>query len=248
MMNMKQYSNKGFTLIELLVASTLITLVMASVYTLFYSTIRAWRHVERGYNVHEEGRTAVALMRRELTNLISDAAHLAEGERGNLTVFLVAEPFDTELPEGRHVMRVRYEYDPSRQALVRAEALVDGALPRSPGPNGEVLHASQIPVRAEQSWVIAEHVQDFSMRFHWMPRPEPPRDPFNPPQRIAPLVVDRHLGQWDLGLPQALELRMTLHPPELDGRSYTVNTMIPLRAREMPWTERVLRDRMGGTG
>lgn len=47
----------GFTLVELLVASLLMSIVMAGVYTLFYSTIGTWRAVDSGYDL--PGRRAI---------------------------------------------------------------------------------------------------------------------------------------------------------------------------------------------
>ncbi len=42
----------GFTLVELIVASTLLTIVLAGVYTTFSSSVRVWRSGESNYHTY----------------------------------------------------------------------------------------------------------------------------------------------------------------------------------------------------
>lgn len=210
-------TNQGFTLAELLVAATLMSLVMASVYTLFYSTIRTWRHGEGGFDNHLNARTALAVLGHELENLMDEAGYLMEGDDNTLTMIVVAEPFDVEDTEGRHMMQVEYSFNRTGHRLEREEALVEMALPNIP-PGEEPIDRGKIKLKRKREFTLAENVRDFELRYIWVPAPEK-RDQNQPPTPVTPFVVDKHEDKW--GLPQAIEARLTVFDPEDKDREYT---------------------------
>lgn len=215
---MNHYQSKqGFTLAELLVAATLMSLVMASVYTLFYSTIRTWRHGEGGFDNHLNARSALSVLGHELENLMDEAGYLMEGDDHTLTMIVVAEPFDVEDTEGRHMMQVEYSFNRTGHRLEREEALVEMALPNIP-PGEEPIDRGKIKLKRKREFTLAENVRDFELRYIWVPAPER-RDPNQPPPSVTPLVVDKHEEKW--GLPQAIEAHLTVFDPEDKDREYT---------------------------
>lgn len=216
-MNPDHTKQRGFTLAELLVAATLMSLVMASVYTLFYSTIRTWRHGEGGFDNHLNARTALSVLGRELENIVDEAGYLMEGDDRTLTMIVVSEPFDIEKTEGRHMMQVEYKFNRTGHRLEREEALVELSLPNIP-PGQEPVNRGKIKLRRKREFTLAENVRDFELRYIWTPAPEQ-RDLNQPPEPVTPLVVDKHETKW--GLPQAIEARLTVFDPEDKDREYT---------------------------
>lgn len=210
-------SKQGFTLAELLVAATLMSLVMASVYTLFYSTIRTWRHGEGGFDNHLNARTALSVLGHELENLVDEAGYLMEGENDSITMIVVSEPFYVEKTEGRHMMQVEYSFNRTGHRLERKEALIVKALPNIP-PGDVPVDRTKIDIkRPKREFTLAENVRDFELRYIWVPAPE--RRPLEePPPPVTPLVVDQHKTKW--GLPQAIEARLTVFDPEDKDREY----------------------------
>lgn len=235
-------SRSGFTLTELLVASVLLSVVMASVYTLFYAVLVPWRSVEQDYDAYREARNAMSLIEREVHNAAPAAAHLFEGEKDEVTMFLVSEPLDVEKSEGRHLLRVRYRFNSAAGELIREEALVTTPLPNAPPP-GKKLDRTRVKVKQKRDFVVATNVEEFSVRYVWLPAP-PPRKPTEPPQEIKPVYGTKHKEGW--GYPQGVEFTLTLSDPEKKGEKKTVTKMLPIPyARQALLPMKQLAERLG---
>ena len=239
--------NAGFTLMEVMIASLLISVVMGAVYTLFHSTLVTWRTIERGYDAHKEGRDFIALLQREMHNVLPSAGHLFSGEATELTMFVAAEPVDVSEAAGRHLMQVRYRYNQNRNEIIREEALVQEALPKPPEDPYSPVDRSRIRVGAERTFVVAEQVKSFRISYVWIPRPKiEDRHPLEPPVRIPPLLVREHRDAWHLGYPDAVKLELTLQDPERPDMLYEVEAHAPIRLQGHRWLREELSERSGG--
>jgi len=195
----------GFTLVEVLVATVLLSVVMAAVYTLFYSVIHSWRSMENDGGAHRKARNTLALLQRDYDNLFVPAGHLMEGTADSLTIYVMATPWqETEMP-GPQLLRVRYRFDPDRGELEREEALVETPLPkeiRNPG-SFDVAHVNAGP---PERYVVARGLTAFTFRYVWVP--EPSHDEWREaPVPVEPLAASRHALRW--GLPQALDIQLS---------------------------------------
>lgn len=232
---------RGFTLVELLVATLLLTIVMGSVYTMFYAVLVPWRAVEQDYDAYRETRNAMTLLEREVNNLLPTAAFLFEGEKDEITLFLVTEPMDVEKTEGRHLMRVRYRFKKSAGELIREEALVTSPLPMQP-PEGGKFDRTRVKVEKEVEHVLSTNVEDFAIRYVWLPAPEI-RTPEVPPTPIVPVYAKKHEQKW--GYPQGLELTLTLRDPEHKDATQTVSKLIAMPVPGPLLTAQQLNERLG---
>lgn len=216
-------SQKGFTLTELLVASMLISIVLSATYSLFSGSIRTWRFMEQEYNVDQRMRNVVTLFSREVESLLPSTFYLFEGTDTEITLYTLGESMNLELGEGQRLLQVRYRFDSQQKRLVREEGIIDADLPPIPMADQE-LDRSRIKVDDESEYVVANHVEDFSIRYVWMPFP-PLRDPLIQPEMIQPVYLPLNRERW--GYPQALELNISLRDQE--GKLRTTKSTIPLR-------------------
>ncbi|MBI3117439.1 MAG: prepilin-type N-terminal cleavage/methylation domain-containing protein [Candidatus Hydrogenedentes bacterium] len=239
------HDRAGFTLMEVMVASILITVVMTSVYVLFNSTITSWKTVERGYDVHKEGRNFTELFQREVNNLLPEAEHLFTGEDEELTMFVVSEPLEVDETSGKHLLRVRYRYNGGRNEVVREEALVEAALPQPTNEEDHEIDRTRVKVGHEEEYVVAENVTDFELRYLWLPLPDEPRDKLAPPAPIDPLVLAEHRELWRVGYPHAIEVRMTLQDPGDKKKHFAVKMVAQIHVHPKEWTRRRLTERVG---
>jgi len=231
----------GFTLTELLVASVLISVVMASVYTMFWSVIGPWRAVEQDYDTYRDSRNILTLIEREMNNFVPNAAHLFEGSDDEVTLYAVSEPMDVEKAEGRHLMQVQYRFKKAAGEIVREEAQVISPLPTLP-PAGKELDRQRIRLKNKEEFLVASHVEDFSIRYVWLPLPEL-RKPEIPPTPILPVHARRHKERW--GLPQGIEITLKLQDPDTKGAFHTIVKTIPFRAPNAFLTRKQLDERIG---
>lgn len=218
--------NKGFTLTELLVATLLISVVMSSVYTLFYSSIQTWRTTQDGFDAQHDAMDALTIMQREINNYIARAGFLMQGDSDELTLFVVAEPMNVEEAEGRHLMRVRYRHKRNTKELIREEALAESPLPRYPGLDKKVNWRNP-KFTDEEDFVIARNVRDFEVRYLWtLLAPNP--DINLPPPPVERRYESRHREKY--GLPQAIEVTLVFENPEVRGDSQAITRTFPFRA------------------
>jgi len=216
----------GFTLIELLVATTLLSIVMSSVYTLTHASLRTWNLAEGGVDLYLEARNAVTLFSHEYNNIVGRASHLFEGDEKEIIMFVLAQPMDLDEGEGRRLMRVIYSYNRNKNTIEREEALVETALPKRPTGTDEI-DRSRIKLSRGYKSVIADNVVDFKITYIWVPVP-PDRPPEEPPVEVSPVYQERHQTLW--GLPQGIELELKFRDPDLEDQEYDVKVTLPMQA------------------
>lgn len=222
-MTQLNHHNKGFTLLELLVATVLLSLVMSAIYTLFHTTIGTWRGVEERFTPYPDARNTLGMIQREYENYVWPVAHLMEGRQNEVTLFVVSEPMDVGRAEGRHVMRVRYYL--SNRRLMREEALVEMALPVKP-PEGRELARERIRIGRRNAFLLADNVRSFRIGYIWVPYPDD-RDIDYPPEWMEEIMVHTHRERW--GLPQGLEIQLTLFDPKEQAEDQVFLTRIATR-------------------
>lgn len=234
-------NSNGFTLAELLVATTLLAIVMTSVYSLFNSAIGSWRSVEAGFDAHQEARAFMGLFAHEFGNITPRAGHLFEGKDDSVTLFVVSGPMNLEEGEGRRLMRVEYSYNRTKGAVTREEAFIDAPLPKLP-PEGQSVDRGRVKVGKKFEAVVAGNVTRFSLRYLWVPTREN-WDPKQPPEPVVPVIVDRNEERW--GLPQAVEVLIEVADPDGRQAPYRLVCVFPVRAGAYRRTQSDL-DRMLG--
>ena len=225
MRSSSRQAQHGFTLIELLVASILVSLVLSSVYVLFFSAIGNWRRIEAGFDAQREVRNVVSLMQREFACALPTAGHLMEGEDDEVTFFIVAPPLAVAEREGSQLLRVRYYYNRAGNEIVREEGVVETALP-PPGTEQES-ERSRVKVEDEEEFVVAANVSEFSLRYLWVPT-VPDRNLSMPPKDVEVQIAERHKLGW--GLPQGLELTIIVEAPGSGEKPYEILASLPTRA------------------
>jgi prepilin-type N-terminal cleavage/methylation domain-containing protein len=221
----RKSSSAGFTLAELLVASVLLSIVMASVYGLFHSVLGSWRAVEENFDAYKDGRNALTLLRRDIGNIMPQAARLVEGSDNEVTLYILSEPMDIQEEKGQHLLQVRYRMQGNRgsRTLVREERLAKAALPIRQGRNAEI--ASRRPKLEDNvDFVLADNVRDFSIEYIWYATKY--WDKKNPPPPPDRRTKDRHEVDW--GLPQGVSISLTLEDRENNGDPVTMTTLIPV--------------------
>jgi len=235
--------DSGFTLAELLVASMLLSIVMTAVYTLLYTTLGAWRVVNTSFNEHAQARNVMTIIQRELENVAARADFLFEGDRDELTMFVISEPMNVEESEGRHLMRVRYRFNRSRGELEREEALVETALPNRP-PFGQEVERDRVKLEDREDFVLARGVRSFRLRYIWVPL-QIRQDANQPLPPVEPVFVTRH--KENTGFPQAIEVTLSISNPE-DRRSEGMEfkSILPIHAPNQRYTEKALEERLRG--
>jgi prepilin-type N-terminal cleavage/methylation domain-containing protein len=220
--------NRGFTLVEVLVATMLISIVMTAVYTLFHSTTRSWRNLERGFDPYAAARTCFRLMERELENALAGASHLMEGDDSSLTFYAVTEPLNLEKASGRQLLKITYRQGRERSGhtVEREEARVKSAVPMW-RQNADELRHVRIRLTDKGEFTLVSHVSRFRIRYVWVPW-EPNPDPKLPPPPVAPVYLERHHMTW--GYPQGIEFTLVLQDPEDPTREYSFTEVIPIRS------------------
>lgn len=231
----------GFTLAELIVASMLLSVVMTAVYTLFHSTIGTWKAVEEEYDTYQVTRTALTRFQSDWHNVVARAAHLFEGEKDEITLFVVAEPMEIDDSEGPRLLRVRYFHRPGARELVREERRVETALPVAPPMNQE-LDRARIQLGPRKTQVVATGVQNFRIRYVWIPGVLTPRQTTPPPVE-PPVKAARHKERW--GYPQGIEVEVTLRDPKDRRRTATLTHTMPTRANNFRHTRENLEKMLG---
>ncbi|MFP4499616.1 MAG: PilW family protein [Candidatus Hydrogenedentota bacterium] len=205
-------SLRGFTLAEVLVATTLLSIVMASVYALFGSTLRTWRSAEDKFDNFQNVRVASTVIKREINNILPEGGYFFQGEGHDFEMVVVSEPFNVDDGdgEGRRLMLVRYRFNRTGQELLRQEAQVTMALPQRRRGEDKI-DRGRLKTSKEEEYVVARNVRSFDVRYVWMPVPAQ-RDPNQPPPRVRPIRADRHEEGW--GLPNGIEIKLVVEDPE----------------------------------
>jgi prepilin-type N-terminal cleavage/methylation domain-containing protein len=235
---------QGFTLAELLVATTLLSIVMSSVYFLFNTSLRSWRIVESGFDAHLEARAFMSIFSQEYGNVVLRAGHLFEGKDDTVTMFVVAQPEDLEEGQSRRLMRVEYSYNRGKNEVIREEAFVESGLPPPPPPSDkqEVKHEERMKFGKKHRTVLVNNATAFNIRYVWVPLRED-WDPKTPPEPEPPIYKDVHKPRW--GFPQAVEITLEVTNPKDPEDRYTVTSTFPLRGPMNRVTRKWLDTMMG---
>lgn len=221
---------KGFTLAELLVASTLLAIVMAAAYTAFSTQLRVWRRGEQGMEAHQDARTALTIMGRELQSTVARAAHLFEGDDDEFEFFAVVPPMDVDEGSEARVMWIRYRVAPNPDQkgdrLIREEAVVESPLPLPP-LEGETMAVSRLETGRKEKFELATRVLDFGINYYWVIPVDLSKVVGGrlPPPKLT--IVDEHEQGW--GLPQGIEIALTLADETAESGQTTFTTFVSFR-------------------
>ncbi len=224
-MSLRRHPASGFTLTEVLVASTLLSIVMTAVYTLFFSVISTWRSEENDEGLHRRARSLLTILERDYANVHGGGSHLFEGTAQELTLYVVAQPMDVASGEGRRLMRVRYRFDREAGTVTREEGLVEGMLPGA-AAGAETLKDRRVEVTDEAEFVLATGVAQFRLNYLWVQRPDSAYWQ-NRPVPVDQVSLDQHRTGW--GLPQALEVNLTLVGSDASQPPVEVSARYPTR-------------------
>ena len=231
-MDARRQAQRGFTLAELIVASTLISLVMASVYTAFNSTLRVRRMGEQNLHTYQDARTALTILAKELNCLVQGSEHLFEGEDDRFEFFAVASPMDVETGKGARVLWIQYRYSRSLKTLFREEALVKDALPLRKLEGEERIDRQRIKLGRKRKYEFVTDVLAFDVSYWWMPAGEP-QPAGEPPAPIEPVVLEENRQRW--GLPQGVRVSLTLEDVNAESGRTTFDTAVSFRGPTMPY-------------
>ncbi len=224
-MNRRSQRRSGFTLTEVLVACTLLSIVMTAVYTLFFSVISTWRSEENNEGLHRRARSLLTILERDYANVHGGGSYLFEGTSDEVTLYVVAQPMDVTLREGRRLMRVRYRFDREAGSVTREEGLVEGMLPGA-AAGGELRKERSVDVSDEVEFVLATGVAKFRFNYLWIQRPDSAYWQSRPVP-VDPVSLDQHRTGW--GLPQALEVKLTLVGSDPSHSPVEVTARYPTR-------------------
>ncbi len=217
---------QGFTLAELLVATTLLSIVMSSVYFLFNTSLKTWRTVESGFDAHLEARAFMSIFSHEYGNLVERANHLFEGKDDTITMFVIAQPENLAAGQSRRLMRVEYSYNRGKNEVIREEAFVEAGLPPRPSEAHEIKQ-ERMKLSKKHRTVLVNNATAFNIRYVWVPLREN-WDPKTPPDPVPPIYMDVHKQRW--GFPQAVEITLEVTNPKDPSDKYSVTSTFPMRA------------------
>lgn len=226
-------SESGFTLAELIVASTIVVLVMGAVYASFGTSLLLWRRGEADFAMYQEARTALALLERELQNVVPGAAPLFEGEDDELTFFAVAPPLDVSEGPGARVLRIRYRVRPNPSGpgriLTRDEANLDSEIVIDADPAGGI-DVRNIETGRDRRFDLAAGVHRFDVQYHYLRARGEAATALgvNP---LEPEVADEHVAGRPL--PRAVEVTLVMIDPGTATGETTFQALVPIRGNRL---------------
>ena len=212
---------RGFTLAELVVASTLISIVMAAVYTALSSTLRVSELGEDNLHIYQDIRNAVAALNREVNCIMSGADYLFQGKDDRFEFFAVTPPLDVEEEKGARVLWVQYRFNRSTRKVYREEANVEGPLPLM-RPGEDSVDPGRIKLGRKHKFEFVSNVRKFQVEYFWIRNVN--RKPEEPPAYIEPIVLKEQREGW--GLPKGIRVTITVEDPSAASGRTTFVTMI----------------------
>ncbi len=232
----------GFTLVELIVASTLMTIVLAGVYTTFSTSVRVWRSGESNYQTYEDARRDFGFLVRELRAIPQDARHFVNGSEDRIEFITFARPMRVENGDWERLMRVRYRLVSERRGgamtLEREEALVEGPLPMA-GQIDDLGQPLKIAMGRSYDFSLASGVKGLSFYYMWaIGKPHLP----NVPPAWAEIIGDSVVAGR---LPETIEVTLVLHDPGSvsGGFESTFTDVVTFRSGSSPVPLYLLRMR-----
>lgn len=236
-------SPTGFTLAELIVGTTLFTIVMASVYTVFSTAVGSWRAGETNYQVYKTARLALGMMSRELQAIPPGTQNLFFGESDELTFYALTEPLEWDEEVGTRVYEISYSLSAGDRRfgreLVRVERPVESALPTVPCGSENAVDYSRTKLGRANRFVIADGVVDFQVKYVWLPDQDlidaTGQAMFTEPQ------------EWDYNpegfcQPQALRLKLILQDPSATNGTAEFETIVGFRGPTSPVPAEVMNN------
>ena len=223
-------SNGGFTLAEMLIATALLSIVMSALYSLTYTTLLSWRSLESGNDAYREARNALAVFRREIDNMIPGGAPWFKGTTDEVTMYVVADPLNLEEAEGARLMEVRYYVERKGRvtSLMRDEQIKKGVLAESMDDDGALMAESRMRNDGKkQTFLLATNLRALEFRYVWYPGMNFGMQALQV-QAVEPIIHDHHKENW--GLPNGIEIAMTIEDPDNPEEGLTIVTGFPIRA------------------
>ncbi len=204
--------SEGFTLAELLVASTVLAIVLGTVYTAFSSSVSMWKIGEANMGVYQDARTSLDIVTRELQNIVPGVAYLATGSTDEFEFYAVTRPMNVEDGAEPRVLWIKYRLkaDPKGEGklFIREERPVEGPLPSNPPREGEI-DTSLIKLGSESQFELAAGVKKLAFHYYWV---EPQEDENVLGEAAAEpakfIIRDEHPEKS--GIPQAIRIDLTL--------------------------------------
>lgn len=239
----------GFTLAELLVASALIAVILTAVYTSFHSSLQLWRASDKGFAAHQQARTSLTIMTRELQSMIGGSEHLLKGNRREIEFYAISPPMDVEEGTGSHALWVRYalkpQSGPEGDELIRQEAMVQGTLPAWDPDTGEV-EFGRTDLGRKKSFVLARGVEEFAISYWWTPAPFEGEGPDGRPvMRVQdPMEVEENREGW--GRPQGIKLKLVLQDEFGLEEESTFSTFVVFQGPTTPLGQGLTGGPLGG--
>ena len=229
----------GFTLVELIVASTLMTLVLAGVYTTFSTAIRTWRSGEVNYQTYDDARRAFGLLTRELHGIPINALHLLNGTEDTIVFVTLSEPMYVESGWSERLMQVSYRLvdgDRGGKILEREERLVKGPLPLERA-GSDTRDLREIELGRSHTFIMAREVEELSFNYMWARRVAHKKEE---PPAWAEMLRDTGVKE---AVPQGLEIYLTLFDPgtALESQQATFRDVITFRGRTSPIPKHLLQ-------
>ncbi len=231
---MKQQANKtysrnhGFTLAELVVATTIISIVLGAAYTAFNTTLRTQRLGEENFYAHQEARTALSIITRELNCILSNTGQLFEGKKHEVEFYAVAPSMyinkrrygskeDTRAPR---VLWIRY-HKTTAGKLERDQKFVEGRFERprnniTPEPDRGRKHTT----------VLASNVKEFDIIYHWIDQ-----KPHLPDDGTPREVENRTRFEKKNDFPDGMSITLTLNDPFSESGQITFTKRISFMNR-----------------
>ncbi len=238
-MDKRKQQNAGFTLAELLVATTITAIVMTAVYSSFSSLTTMWRAGNGDDTAYQEARIALSLFEREVQSHVPGAAHLFEGTNDTFMFYAVVPTMNVD--EGPESRLLQIEYDLRRGTgdngaqLVRKEAIVTSRLPiQEEGTFAE--DEARVETDREIRFDLVRRVKDFEISYWRVPQPKS-HDTVDGKvyEAVDPVIFERlEPGE---GMPQAMQIRLTVEHADSESGQKTFETFIVFRGPTEPFEQ-----------
>ncbi len=231
--------NAGFTLAELLVASTVLAIVLGTVYTSLSSSVNMWKIGEANIHTYQDARTSLDIVARELQNMVQGAAHLFVGAKDEFEFYAVTRPMNVEDGADPQVLWIKYRVksDPKDEGklFIREERPVESPLPSKPPRDGE-FDKTIVKLGSESQFELAAGVKKLEFHYYWL---EPEKDtsllgkPLNAPAKF--IIRDEH--EEKSGIPQAIRIDLTLLDPNAETGETRFTTYAVMHGTTTPLEE-----------
>ncbi|OQP01383.1 Tfp pilus assembly protein [Geobacillus sp. 44C] len=141
---MKRYVNntKGLSLVELLAAITISSLILASIYGVFFSGLNAYKRIHIENQLRSEADYIVATIMNKLYAFAPDGIEMDQGQTTNAQIIFVNDKRKDIDP---YLGFIKEEPEPTPETLT--VALQDGSI----AIDGERLHSDRLKIVAEES-------------------------------------------------------------------------------------------------